>query len=111
MKLYAWLIGRWTMDAVVHRDDGTEHKGPGEIHFRWVLEGRAIQDVWILPGVFYALQCVDERIRHGPFLWFRGVAVRRPRRVANAWEKLLIFAHGADLACFWHRARADASRT
>jgi hypothetical protein len=53
MGLYGWLIGSWEMDAVVHADDGTVHNGPGEIHFGWVLEGRAIQDVWILPNVFY----------------------------------------------------------
>ena len=53
MKLYGWLIGRWTMDAIVHLDDGRRHQGSGEIHFGWSLEGRAIQDVWILPGVFY----------------------------------------------------------
>ena len=53
MGLYGWLIGRWEMDATVHLDDGTQHKGRGEIHFGWVLEGRAIQDVWILPDVFY----------------------------------------------------------
>ena len=53
LGLYGWLIGQWEMDAVVHADDGTQHKGAGEIHFGWVLEGRAIQDVWILPGLFY----------------------------------------------------------
>lgn len=53
MGLYGWLVGRWTMDATVHRDDGTTHQGKGDIHFGWVLEGRAVQDVWILPGVFY----------------------------------------------------------
>src|ERR1700685_4526117 len=53
MKLYGCLIGDWTFDATVNRDDGTRHRGVGEIHFGWVLEGRAIQDVWILPGVFY----------------------------------------------------------
>ena len=53
MNLYGWLIGRWTMDATVHLDNGDTHRGPGEIYFGWVLEGRAIQDVWILPGVFY----------------------------------------------------------
>ena len=49
MTLYGGLIGQWTMDAVVHRDDGSQHRGPGEIHFGWVLEGRAVQDVWIVP--------------------------------------------------------------
>jgi hypothetical protein len=53
MKLYGWLIGHWTMDATVHLDDGDTHRSPGEIYFGWVLEGRAIQDVWILPGVFH----------------------------------------------------------
>jgi hypothetical protein len=53
MKLYGWLIGRWTLDATVHLDDGRRHQGSGEIYFGWALEGRAIQDVWILPGVFY----------------------------------------------------------
>jgi hypothetical protein len=51
--LYAWLIGSWEMDAVVHADDGTTHRGRGEVHAGWVLDGRAIQDVWILPGFFH----------------------------------------------------------
>ena len=29
--------------------DGTRHPGHGEIHFGWVLQGRAIQDVWMIP--------------------------------------------------------------
>jgi len=49
LGLYGWLIGQWEMDAVVHADDGTQHKGAGEIYFGWVLEGRAIQDVWMTP--------------------------------------------------------------
>ena len=53
MGLYAWLVGSWEMDAVVHADDGTTHRGRGEVHAGWVLDGRAIQDVWILPGVFH----------------------------------------------------------
>ena len=53
MGLYGWLIGDWTFDAIVHLDNGTTHRGEGEIHFVWALDGRAIQDVWILPGLFY----------------------------------------------------------
>jgi hypothetical protein len=53
MNLYGWLIGDWDMQVVVHAEHGTAHRRRGEIHFGWVLEGRAIQDVWILPGVFY----------------------------------------------------------
>jgi hypothetical protein len=71
MRLYGWLIGDWTMDATVHLNDGTRHKGSGEIHFGWVLEGRAIQDVWILPGVFHGttLRVYDPGIDAWHILW------------------------------------------
>jgi hypothetical protein len=71
MKLYGWLIGQWTMDAIVYRDDGSQHRGSGEIHFGWVLEGRAIQDVWILPGVFYGttLRVYDPGLDAWHILW------------------------------------------
>jgi hypothetical protein len=49
MDLYGWLIGSWELDTVRHLDDGTIQKWTGECHFGWVLEGRAIQDIWIRP--------------------------------------------------------------
>jgi catechol 2,3-dioxygenase-like lactoylglutathione lyase family enzyme len=71
LKLYGWLIGRWTMDATVYRDDGSRHQDAGEIHVGWVLQGRAIQDVWILPGVFYGttLRVYDPTIDAWHILW------------------------------------------
>jgi hypothetical protein len=71
MGLYGWLIGDWKMDATVHRDDGSLHRGPGEIYFGWVLEGRAIQDVWILPGVFHGttLRVYDPALDAWHILW------------------------------------------
>jgi hypothetical protein len=71
LSLYGWLIGRWDMDAVVYRDDGSKHTGRGEIHFGWVLEGRAIQDVWILPGIFYGttLRVYDPGLDAWHILW------------------------------------------
>jgi hypothetical protein len=53
LSLYGWLIGSWQMEASTFTADGSKHTGRGEIHFAWALEGRALQDVWILPGVFY----------------------------------------------------------
>lgn len=45
----AWLVGGW--DAVVrdYDEDGTHVESTGEWWFAWVLEGRALQDVWIVP--------------------------------------------------------------
>lgn len=53
MNLYGQFVGAWTMDAIVHTDDGQRHEAKGEIHFGWVLGGRAVQDVWALPGFFH----------------------------------------------------------
>jgi hypothetical protein len=34
----------------MHALDGSHRRTEGEVHFDWVLEGRAIQDVWIYPA-------------------------------------------------------------
>jgi hypothetical protein len=46
--IYGWLMGSWEME-VRRFPDGIEYRGSGEVHFSWVLEGRAVQDVWIMP--------------------------------------------------------------
>lgn len=35
--------------AVLHDADGREHRDRGEMHISWVLEGRAMQDLFIIP--------------------------------------------------------------
>jgi hypothetical protein len=92
MKLYGWLIGQWTMDAVVHPDDGSQHTGPGEIHFGWVLEGRAIQDVWILPGVFYGttLRVYDPGIDAWHVLWSDPVRQFYSRQIGRARDNDIV---------------------
>lgn len=49
MDLYGWLIGSWELDVVGHDDTGNVIRTTGEAHFAWVLEGRAVQDVFINP--------------------------------------------------------------
>jgi hypothetical protein len=49
LALYGRFVGDWEADIVTHAPDGGRHQGKGEIHFGWVLEGRAIQDVWMIP--------------------------------------------------------------
>ena len=50
LKLYGQFVGDWNTDIVSYEPDGTRHRGQGEVHFGWVLHGRAIQDVWMIPG-------------------------------------------------------------
>lgn len=49
MQLYGQFIGDWESQIVAYAADGTKHEGSGEIHFAWVLQGCAIQDVWMIP--------------------------------------------------------------
>jgi hypothetical protein len=49
LRLYAWLVGQWDLDVTTFAADGTSHSGSGEIYAGWVLRGRAIQDVWMIP--------------------------------------------------------------
>jgi hypothetical protein len=49
LALYAWIVGHWEIDVTTFPEDGTTHQGHGEIHAGWVLQGRAIQDVWMIP--------------------------------------------------------------
>ena len=49
MGLYGRFVGSWELDVTQISDDGTKRRRPGEWHFGWALEGRAIQDVWIVP--------------------------------------------------------------
>lgn len=48
--VYGWLVGSWELEVVHYRGlDLSSENLKGEAHFGWVLEGRAIQDVWIMP--------------------------------------------------------------
>ena len=49
LALYGQFVGDWDADVVTYTPDGTRHQGQGEIHFGWILQGRAIQDVWMIP--------------------------------------------------------------
>ena len=45
-----WLVGGWSAEVRDFDRDGQVRTGTGEWWFSWVLEGRAIQDVWIVPS-------------------------------------------------------------
>ena len=50
--VYGWLIGSWELEVLHYKTvDLSSQNVKGEVHFCWVLEGRAIQDVWIMPRI------------------------------------------------------------
>ena len=47
--VYGWLVGSWELDVFHYGIDVSSRGIKAEAHFSWVLEGRAVQDVWIMP--------------------------------------------------------------
>ena len=49
LKLFGQFVGAWDVAVTNIAPDGTREQMDGEWHFGWVLEGRAILDVWTAP--------------------------------------------------------------
>lgn len=50
LDAYGWLVGSWELDVLHYWAMDVSPRGlKGEVHAGWVLEGRAVQDVWIMP--------------------------------------------------------------
>ena len=47
LRLFGQLVGDWDLRISNRQDDGSWAEVAGEWHFGWILNGRAIQDVWI----------------------------------------------------------------
>jgi hypothetical protein len=83
LALYEFLIGRWVTDVVTYEGNDVRHTGRGEIYAGWILQGRAIQDVWMIPPL-------NERTAEAPVLpvagnWY-GTTLRIYDPPIDAWR-------------------------
>ena len=69
--VYGWLVGDWDLEALVYKAVEVPHSR-GRIHFAWVLEGRAIQDTWILSDRMYGttLRIWNPALQAWDIRWF-----------------------------------------
>ena len=78
--IYGFLIGSWELDVTGYDDEGNVTRSAGEAHAGWVLEGRAVQDVFINP----------RRSDRGPespkFANWYGTTIRIYDPSINAWR-------------------------
>lgn len=49
LMLYGQFVGDWTTETTEFLPDGAKRMSQWDARFQWVLEGRAIQDIWITP--------------------------------------------------------------
>lgn len=83
--MFGQFIGGWSLEARWFMPDGRTRSGKGEVHFGWILEGRAIQDVF--------------STRKGRRLVPTGTTLRFFDPKVNAWH------------CVWISPRQGAVRT
>jgi hypothetical protein len=50
LMLFGQFVGSWALQWSGTDAEGRPAAMTGELHFGWVLGGRAVQDVWIVPG-------------------------------------------------------------
>jgi hypothetical protein len=61
--VYGWLVGSWELDVLHYWAVDVSSRGiKGEAHFGCVLEGRAVQDVWIMPRRSERTGSIDEKM-------------------------------------------------
>lgn len=49
LALYGQFVGDWKTQTTAYNADGSVEHSEWDVRFAWVLEGRAIQDLWITP--------------------------------------------------------------
>ncbi len=82
--LFGFLIGSWDIDAVLHDPDGHVHRTRGEVHGSRVLQGRAIQDLFIFPR--RADRSAGGQVRGDRY----ATTIRTYDRKRNAWRVVFI---------------------
>ena len=79
LQLYGQFVGAWSLQVEAKFIGGSHIHAEGEALFDWVLEGRAIQDVFIIPARDYR--------RGKPANWWRyGSTIRWYDPTIEAWH-------------------------
>ena len=80
LMLFGRFVGCWTLQWNGGDQPGT---ATGELHFGWVLGGRAVQDIWIVPGR-------GQPGHDQPPLAFHGSTIRFYDPTIDAWRSTWI---------------------
>ena len=79
LALFGQFVGDWDIvEALYSLPVGGEAVRRGEIHFRWILEGRAVQDVWSM---------IDEKSRE---MVPAGTTIRFYDPKIDAWHSVWV---------------------
>src|SRR5207249_10603529 len=92
-RVFDRLVGTWDCDYSFHLDDGSVRHSKGELLLGWILEGRAVQDIFVT----YPKDGEKER-RMGTTLRFFDTALKQWRIVFVGREfNYLVTAQGGSV--------------
>ena len=100
LMLFGQFVGDWEADFTVYGPDGTGQTEKAEWHFAWVLEGRAVQDVWIVPRRSERGKASRVRSDYGTALRFYDPGI-------DAWRVVWASPASGDLLTFIAREVGD----
>jgi hypothetical protein len=93
---YGWLVGSWDLDVLHYWTDMRGLALKAEAHFAWILEGHAVQDIWLIPKAARTettrmlgttLRVYDPSIRAWRVTWINPLTSQRTdlvgRRIGN----------------------------
>ena len=100
LRLFGRFIGSWDLRWSGTGPDGQPATTRGELHFGWVLGGRAVQDVWIVPG--RGMPGAGD-----PPLAFHGSTIRFYDPAIDAWRSTWVEPINARVRRFIGRPAGD----
>jgi hypothetical protein len=83
LMLFGQFVGSWNLQWFGFDQRAEPSTMSGELHFGWVLGGRAVQDVWIVPGR-------GQPHAGEPALAFHGSTIRFYDASIDAWRSTWI---------------------
>ena len=79
LNLFGQFVGEWEFEGVIGKDTPDEQRVPGEWIFSWILDGTAIQDVFICPS---RKECEKHPNPNAEY----GTTVRFYNQATDAWD-------------------------
>ncbi len=95
LRLFGQFVGDWDIDWRWIEANGSERRRKGRLHWRWILGGRAVQDIWS------ALE--GDPAQERPI----GTTIRFPNADGDTWTSLWIAPDRNLLRRFVARKVAD----
>lgn len=90
-RVFDRFVGTWDTEYIAYADDGSVSRMPGEVRFGWVLDGWALQDIWITypdgasreRNIGTTLRFYDEEAGTWRIIWVYPARRRTPSEAAT----------------------------